>query len=218
MRDSAIFYRSFYEAIKELDPVLQAQVYSAVFEYALNFHEVELTGIAKTVFTLIKPQLDANNKRYTNGTKPKRKQNGSKTEARKKQTRSKVEANVNDNVNDNENDNGNGNANENVNVNLNLGYNKFTKPEPIDVLNYMAELNHRAGNKWQQSKVVLEAQKFFDFYTSNGWKVGRNSMKDWQATARNWMNNNKPHKTNDNEQRANEIEYRRANDPHYFKL
>ena len=71
MRDSAIFYRSFYEAIKELDPVLQAQVYSAVFEYALNFNEVELTGIAKTVFTLIKPQLDANNKRYNNGTKPK---------------------------------------------------------------------------------------------------------------------------------------------------
>lgn len=214
MRDSAIFYRSFYEAIKELDPVLQAQVYSAVFEYALNFNEVELTGIAKTVFTLIKPQLDANNKRYNNGTKPKQKQNGSKTEARKKQTRSKVEAN--DNVNDN--DNGNENENVNLNLNVNVNGNRFCKPEPIDVLNYMSELNFQAGNKWQQSKVVLEAQKFFDFYTSNGWKVGRNSMKDWQATARNWMNNNKPTKTNDNEQRVNEVEYRRANDPSYFKL
>ena len=79
-------------------------------------------------------------------------------------------------------ENENENENENRNV-IKVESGKFKKPEPIDVLNYMAELNHRAGNKWQESKVVLEAQKFFDFYTSNGWKVGRNSMKDWQATA-----------------------------------
>ena len=111
----------------------------------------------------------------------------------------------------------NENENENRNV-IKVESGKFKKPEPIDVLNYMSELNFQAGNKWQQSKVVLEAQKFYDYYTSNGWKVGRNSMKDWHATARNWMNNNKPTKTNDNEQRVSEIEYRRANDPNYFKL
>jgi hypothetical protein len=114
-------------------------------------------------------------------------------------------------------ENENENENEDV-IEVKVESRKFKKPEAIDVLNYMAELNQRAGGKWQDSKVVLEAQKFFDFYTSNGWKVGRNSMKDWQATARNWMNNNKPTKTNDNEQRTNEIEYRRANDPNYFKL
>ena len=32
-----------------------------------------------------------------------------------------------------------------------------------------------------------EAKRFFDYYTANGWKVGRNSMKDWKAAARNWM-------------------------------
>ena len=32
-----------------------------------------------------------------------------------------------------------------------------------------------------------EAKLFFDYYTANGWKVGRNSMKDWKAAARNWM-------------------------------
>jgi len=31
-----------------------------------------------------------------------------------------------------------------------------------------------------------EAAKFIDYYAANGWKVGRNAMKDWQATARNW--------------------------------
>lgn len=27
---------------------------------------------------------------------------------------------------------------------------------------------------------------FFDYYESNGWKVGRNTMKDWRAAARGW--------------------------------
>jgi uncharacterized protein YdaU (DUF1376 family) len=31
-----------------------------------------------------------------------------------------------------------------------------------------------------------EAQRFTDYYRANGWKVGRNSMKDWKAAARNW--------------------------------
>jgi hypothetical protein len=29
-------------------------------------------------------------------------------------------------------------------------------------------------------------QQFIDHYTANGWKVGRNPMKDWQAATRNW--------------------------------
>lgn len=32
---------------------------------------------------------------------------------------------------------------------------------------------------------------FLDYYTSNGWKVGKNPMKDWKAAFRRWMNNDK---------------------------
>lgn len=32
-----------------------------------------------------------------------------------------------------------------------------------------------------------EAKSFFDYYTANGWKVGKNSMKDWKAAGRNWI-------------------------------
>jgi hypothetical protein len=108
-RDSCIFYRSFYEAISDLTKEQQADVYNAIFEYTLNFNHPELLGISKTVFTLIKPQLDANNKRFENGSKPKQKQNRSKTEANNKQTISETQANynVNDNVNNNINYNNN---------------------------------------------------------------------------------------------------------------
>jgi len=32
----------------------------------------------------------------------------------------------------------------------------------------------------------FDPELFFDHYESNGWKVGKASMKDWMATARNW--------------------------------
>ena len=36
----------------------------------------------------------------------------------------------------------------------------------------------------------LDANRFHDFYTSKGWKVGREPMKDWKAAARNWLSRN----------------------------
>jgi len=112
-RDSFIFYRSFYEAISELPKENQADTYNAIMQYALNQTEIELTGISKAIFSLVKPQLDANYKKYENG-----KQKKSKTEAKKKQIKSKTETNVNDNENVNVNDNVNDNVNENDNDNV----------------------------------------------------------------------------------------------------
>jgi hypothetical protein len=118
MRDSSIFYRSFYEAINELPDLNKLEVYTAIFEYSFNFNEIELSGLSKTIFTLIKPQLEANKKRFENGTKPKSKPEKSKTEAKQKQKISKVEANnnVNNNVNDNYNENINNNLGKNSNI------------------------------------------------------------------------------------------------------
>lgn len=104
-RDSFIFYRSFYEAIKEVPAEAQLQIYKAISIYALEQEEIELSGIAKAIFSLVKPQLDANYKKYENG-----KQTKSKSKAKNKQTESKIGTNVNDNENVNVNDNDNDNA------------------------------------------------------------------------------------------------------------
>ena len=68
-RDSFIFYASFYEAMRCLDDAAYVAVSKAVNEYALYGNEIELDGTAKGFFQLIKPQIDANNKRYENGKK-----------------------------------------------------------------------------------------------------------------------------------------------------
>lgn len=72
-RDSFIFYRSFHEAIKCMPSEVQAEIYPAIVEYALNGKEPKgLSDIAKGGFILIKPVMDANNARSEGGKKGKK--------------------------------------------------------------------------------------------------------------------------------------------------
>ena len=104
MRESFIFYRSFYESIKELEPNEQVQIYNAIFEYEFNKTIPELSGVSKSIFTLILPQLEANDKRYENGKKGGRpKKEETETKPNKNRNKTKVKPNDNDNVNDNVN-------------------------------------------------------------------------------------------------------------------
>lgn len=52
---------------------------------------------------------------------------------------------------------------------------RFIKPTLEEIKQYCIE----RGNK-------VDAQHFFDYYESNGWRVGKNSMKNWQAAVRTW--------------------------------
>jgi len=58
---------------------------------------------------------------------------------------------------------------------------RFTPPSQEDVFLYMQD---RGGSG-------AEAEKFYDFYQSKNWYVGKNKMKDWNAAVRNWMRNTK---------------------------
>lgn len=52
---------------------------------------------------------------------------------------------------------------------------RFVKPTLEEVQAYITEKG-----------LNVNAEKFIDYYESNGWKVGRNPMKDWKATVRRW--------------------------------
>lgn len=111
MRDSFIFYRSFFESFEGLSKKDRLILFEAVCNYALNDIEPELNGIPLSIFKLLKPQLDANIRRYENGCKGGRPK---KTETKPKQnlTKTKTKPNNNDNHNVNDNDNHNYNHNE----------------------------------------------------------------------------------------------------------
>lgn len=70
---------------------------------------------------------------------------------------------------------------------------KFTPPLLSDVVTYMND------------DLVL-AKKFYCHYESNGWKVGKNSMKSWRAAADQWMAREiNTKKTTQDEQRIGRI-------------
>jgi hypothetical protein len=53
----------------------------------------------------------------------------------------------------------------------------FVKPRVEEIQAYAFERNY----------TTLDAERFYDYYESNGWMVGSHKMKDWKATVRNWQ-------------------------------
>jgi hypothetical protein len=89
-------------------------------------------------------------------------------------------------------------VNENENEDININKSKCTFDQ---VYEYMAI---RIGI--DQAKI--EAEKFVNYYTSNGWKVGKNPMKSWGAAANNWITNSKQYAkgTTNNQPKLNKHE------------
>lgn len=65
---------------------------------------------------------------------------------------------------------------------------KFVPPTVEEVASYCLERKNK-----------VDAAYFVDHYTSNGWKVGKQNMKDWKAAVRTWEKNgyNQPSKKQD---------------------
>lgn len=57
---------------------------------------------------------------------------------------------------------------------------RFAKPTIQEITDYINEKGYS-----------IDANRFFDYYESNGWKVGRNPMKDWKACLRTWASKDK---------------------------
>ena len=57
---------------------------------------------------------------------------------------------------------------------------RFVPPTPEEVNVYCRERNNG-----------IDGSEFCDFYTSKGWKVGKNPMKDWKAAVRTWERSRK---------------------------
>lgn len=64
---------------------------------------------------------------------------------------------------------------------------RFTPPTLEEVQAYCIE----RGNN-------IDPQHFIDYYTSNGWQVGKNKMKDWKAAVRTWERNGYSSKNSNN--------------------
>lgn len=70
MRKSMVVYESFYQLLKEMKPLDAHATFMAMFEYGLYEKEPDnLKGISSGAFSVMKPLIAANNKKYENGKK-----------------------------------------------------------------------------------------------------------------------------------------------------
>ena len=174
-RDSCVFYASWLDAIEAMPDNVRGEALMAILVYALRGETTEKQGaMTKVIMAMVKPQIEANNKRYENGCKGGEfgKLGG---RPKKEITPNKPQENpYNDNVNDNDND-------KDKVTEIRAAKpprTRFTPPSIDEVRAYCQE----RGNG-------VDAERFIDYYNANGWRVGKNAMKDWKAAVRTWEKN-----------------------------
>ena len=207
MREGYIFYISFYEAIKELSENDRLVLYDAINEYSLLGNLPVLTGVPKAVFTLIKPQIDANQKKYDNGKKggrPRRQTNQTDTESKPKENQDETEGEPtsmqyeasqeptnNHSITEaeaKEKDKVNANKNDNVNEkgNVSLSARRGVPAAGGDTEKFRSAVLKIFFFKGFVSPMA-EVDKFFAHYAKTGWMDGNgNRIRDIPAAAQCW--------------------------------
>ena len=190
-RKQFTWYRSYYDALKELPAEEFRDIVLAVCAYALDGEEPELSGVARAIFTLIRPTLEvgrskAENRSRAEQTSLSAEQTGNRPEQTKnkpeqtqnkpeqtgnkpEQTRNKPEQTRKEKEKEKESEN-----DSYCSPPPPSGPKRFVPPTLAEVQSYVAQ---------RQSPV--DPQGFIDFYASKGWMVGKTPMKDWKAACRN---------------------------------
>lgn len=187
-RKQFTWYRSYYDALKELPAEEFRDIVLAVCAYALDGEEPELSGVARAIFTLIRPTLEVGRSKAENrsraeqtvlsaeqtGNRPEQTKNKpEQTQNKRKQTENKTEQTRKEKEEEKEREKESENDSY-CSPPPPSGPKRFVPPTLAEVQSYVAE---------RQSPV--DPQGFIDFYASKGWMVGKTPMKDWKAACRN---------------------------------
>lgn len=187
-RKQFTWYRSYYDALKEIPAEEFRAIVLAVCAYALDGEEPELSGVARAIFTLIRPTLEVGRSKAENrsraeqtslsaeqtGNRPEQTKNKpEQTQNKRKQTDNKPEQTRKEKEKEKEREQESENDSY-CSPPPPSASKRFVPPTLAEVQSYVAE---------RQSPV--DPQGFIDFYASKGWMVGKTPMKDWKAACRN---------------------------------
>lgn len=170
------FRREWYEMIEQLPCDLKASVMSAIFDYAfygIKPKQSRVLDLLRVVFIEIDKQREGLQRQADGGRKSKRTKVKAEPQQEAVQEQLKIE--------------------EKSEPKTDLvvvkempqteKVKRFIKPSVQDIKTYCFE----RGNG-------IDAERFWNYYESNGWKVGRNAMKDWKACIRTWEQKDKQQK------------------------
>lgn len=156
------------EFLEEMEELSDAE-YGRLIRWAQHYHltgeSMGLSGNERFFVKRVKMQID----RITTAYKD-------KCDKARESARMRWDANASDGIRSDAK-NANTNPNPKSNTISPNGENKkrFAPPTLEQVAAYCKERNNN-----------IDPQRFIDYYTSNGWMVGKNRMKDWKAAIRQW--------------------------------
>lgn len=88
------------------------------------------------------------------------------------------------------------NKNSDVNPDIEKATGRFTPPTAREVHDYCQEMGYH-----------INEEKYISYYQSNGWKVGKNKMKDWKAAVRTWVQKDKEYNQQSKQEQVNDDVY-----------
>ena len=201
IKSTFLMYESWGTLIDNLPNEMAGELQKMINAYAFKGVAIESSNPAITaIFEMIKKKIDEDSEAYEETCKQRSDAGKKGMESRWKKDKSITDDNgviTNDNTvitddnkakqsitkitdygSDNESEYDSDNESENDSASLTETKKKRgTSPRPSleEVTAYCRE----RGNN-------VDPETFIDFYSSNGWKVGKNPMKDWKACVRTW--------------------------------
>ena len=182
-----LLYKEQFDGISQLSLIERGELLTAIYQYQIHGNiSVNLSVSASMAFMFIKGQFERDKQKYSE-TCEKRKRAvetryqpsptneyncSNSTQMNTKATDTDTDT---DTVTDTDTELPKGNKEESIKEEKRK---RFLPPTLDEVREYCYE---RQNN--------VNASQFIDFYTANGWKVGKNSMKDWKAAVRTWERN-----------------------------
>ena len=195
-KPGVMIYFKTGEAIKGLDYETKGRLFDCILEYGQFGTVPELSGALAVAWPFIKQRIDDDSERYRE-IQDKRAKAGSRGGQAKASNAKQTVANITsateviakDSTEKQNYPNTYTNADTNTfTKNCIVGAEsrptttrqRFKPPSADDVRVYATEKG-----------LTIDPEAFVDYYTANGWKVGKNSMRDWKAAVRTWTRKDK---------------------------
>lgn len=200
-RLSFIFYIDWYNAIARLDDGMRLKLYDAIMKKAFFNETPSLSEYGEIAMSFIEPQierdfdkwLDIREKRSAAGNVHRGNQYGIQMEQTEQVITNGTsvpfdEQNGTNGTNDvyvNVNVDDNVNVEEKPDTNVSSKKKRFVKPTVEEIRAYITEKGFS-----------FDAEAFYAYYESNGWKVGKNPMRNWKMACVTWSKNRNNNNTN----------------------
>ncbi|MCL2105941.1 MAG: DUF6291 domain-containing protein [Oscillospiraceae bacterium] len=185
-KKSFVMYTSHSVAVRQLSREDAGDLFKGIFDYVEHGMYPELSEAANMAFIFIKDVLDRNAEKYARVCQQKAEAGRRGGVASGKARASKSKQTEHDSEKEYEKENESGGE----------GDSDITPPSPLEggrvcenpptqgqIERYCSE----RGNN-------IDPASFFDYYSSNGWMVGSNKMRDWRAAVREWERRKKDEK------------------------